>query len=150
MIDNLKKNFITFVQGIMFGFGFCIAASVLYFAFQAKTQETHEYRGDTTTATSSPTKDNQFAFRDVEEIKRNGRSYFIGRVKNNGSFPASGVSIEINLFLKNKFVDQYSSYITGDIGPGEERYFKVSCGCKEESPTEHDSYKVGVVGSYKF
>lgn len=148
MIDNLKKNFATFVQGIMFGFGFCIAAWVLYFAFQAKTQESPQYPGDTATAISTPAKDNHFAFRDVEEIKRNGRSYFIGSVKNNGSSPARGVSVEINLFLKDKFVDQYSSYVTGDIGPGEERYFKVSCGCKDEPPAEHDSYKIGVVGGY--
>jgi len=148
MIDNLKKNFATFVQGITFGFGFCIAAWVLYFAFQAKSQESFQYRSDTATAISAPEKDNHFAFRDVEEIKRNGRSYFIGSVKNNGSSPARGVSVEINLFLKNKFVDQYSSYVTGDIGPGEERYFKVSCGCKDEPPAEHDSYKIGVVGGY--
>lgn len=148
MIDNLKKNFATFVQGIMFGFGFCIAAWVLYFAFQAKTQVSPQYRGDTETAISAPAKDNHFAFRDVEEIKRNGRSYFIGRVKNNGSSPARSVSIEINLLLKDKFVDQYSSYVTGDIGPGEERYFKVSCGYKDEPPAQHDSYKIGVVGGY--
>jgi hypothetical protein len=150
MIDNLKKNFATFVQGIMFGLGFCISAWVLYFAFQTNTQGTLEHPSDTVAATSTTTKDNHFAFRDVEEIKRNGRSYFIGRVKNNSSSPASGVNIEINLFLKDKFVDQYSSYITGDIGSGEERYFKVSCGCKDEPLTEHDSYKIGVVGSYKF
>jgi hypothetical protein len=148
MIDNLKKNLGIFVQGIMFGFGFCIAAWVLYFTFQAKTQESPQYRDDTATAISTPEKDNHFVFRDVEEIKRNGRSYFIGSVKNNGSSPARGVSVEINFFLKNKFVDQYSSYITGDIGSGEERYFKVSCGCKDEPPAEHDSYKIGIVGGY--
>ena len=148
MIDNLKKNLATFVQGIMFGFGFCIAAWVIYFIFQAKTQEPPQYQGNTTTPISAPAKDNHFVFNDVEEIKRNGRSYFIGSVKSNGTSPARGVSVEINLFLKNKFVDQYSSYVTGDIGPGEERYFKVSCGCKDEPPAEHDSYKIGVVGGY--
>lgn len=148
MIDNLKHNFATFVQGIMFGFGFCIAAWVLYFTFQAKTQESPQSRGDAATAISASAKGNHFAFRDVEEIKRNGRSYFIGSVKNNATSPARGISVEINLFLKNKFVDQYSSYVTGDIGPGEERYFKVSCGCKDEPPAEHDSYKIGVVGGY--
>jgi hypothetical protein len=148
MIDNLKKNLGIFVQGVMFGFGFCIAAWVLYFAFQAKTQESPQYWGDTATAISASPKDNHFAFRDIEEITRNGRSYFIGSVKNNGSSPARGVSVEINLFLKDKFVDQYSSYVTGDIGPSEERYFKVSCGCKDEPPAEHDSYKIGIVGGY--
>jgi len=148
MFDNIKKNFATFVQGIMFGFGFCIAAWVLYFAFQAKTQESPQYRGDTATAMSAPAPGSHFGFRDVEEIKRNGRSYFIGSVRNNGSTPARSVSVEINLFLKNKFVDQYSSYVTGNIGPGEERFFKISCGCKDEPPAEHDSYKIGVVGGY--
>lgn len=140
----------------MFGFGFCFAAWILYFAFQTKPQETSpRVKNDTTTViskpateVSAPAKDSHFVFRDVHEIKRNGRSYFIGSVKNIGSSSARSVSVEINLFLKDKFVDQYSTYVTGDIAPGEERYFKISCGCKDEPPAEHDSYKIEVVGGY--
>jgi hypothetical protein len=148
MIDFLKKNLVTFAQGIMFGFGFCIAAWLLYFAFQARTHPSPRNRDDLAAAISVPQKDNHFSFHDVEEIKRNGRLYFIGSVKDHGSSPARGISVEINLFAKDKFVDQCSSYVTGDIAPGEERYFKVSCGCKDEPAAEHDSYKIAVVGGF--
>lgn len=148
MMEIIKKNLAIFSQGMLFGFGFCIAAWVLYFTFQAQLQASHASRYETSPVTSPPTQNNQFAFRDVEEVQRNGRSYFIGVVKNHGASAARGISIEINLFSKDKFVDQYSSYVTGDLGPGEERYFKVSCGCKDEPPAEHDNYKISVVGGY--
>lgn len=148
MINIIKKGLAIFAQGILFGLGFCIAAWALYFAFHPKTQAASENSYDTSIARPSPTKGNPFTFHNVEEIKKNGRSYFIGMVKNNSSTPARGISIEVNLFSKEKFVDQYSSYFTGDIGPGEERYFKVSCGCKDEQLTEHDNYKIAVVGGY--
>lgn len=148
MIDNLKKSLGTIIQGALFGIGFGISAWVLYFSFQSKWQEPPEYRGVGDNAIVASAKENSFAFRNVEEVSRNGRSYFIGSVKNNGSSAARGVNIEINLFAKEKFVDQYSSYVSGDIGPGEERYFKISCGCKEEPPAQHDSYKISVIGGY--
>ncbi|HRE16475.1 MAG TPA: FxLYD domain-containing protein [Rhodocyclaceae bacterium] len=146
MIERLKKVLETVAQGAMFGLGFGIAAWVLYFAFQTRMQEPHAYRSPVESTMSA--KENAFVFRDVREVTRNGRTYFIGSVKNNGSMPARGINIEVNLFAKDKFVDQYSSYVTGDIGPGEERYFKVACGCKDETPAQHDSYKIAVVGGY--
>jgi hypothetical protein len=48
----------------------------------------------------------------------------------------------------DKFVDQYSTYLTGAIGPGKSQYFKISCGCKDSPPAEHDSYKLEVLGGY--
>ena len=148
MLEIFKKNLATFVQGALFGLGFCLAAWVLYFAFQAKAQETPSYLSDKISTSSAKTKVNHFTFSGVEEIKKSGRPYFIGKVKNDSSSTARGVSIEVNLFNKDKFVDQYSSYVTGDLEPNEERYFKVSCGCKDEPPADHDSYKIGVVGGY--
>lgn len=148
MKEILKKNITILIQGTMFGFGFCIAAWVLYFAFQGKAQESHARQYDVPYTAPPAAESDQFTFHNIEEIKRNGRSYFIGTVKNNGSSPARGVNIEVNLFFKGKFVDQYSSYLTGNLEPNEERYFKVSCGCKDEPPAEHDEYKISVVGGY--
>jgi len=148
MINSLKKALETLGQGLLFGLGFGIAAWILYFAFQAKTQEPPPYRGAVDSITAAPTKENKFVFSNVEEVTRNGRSYFIGSVKNNGTSAVRGINIEVNLFAKNKFVDQYSTYVSAEIGPGEERYFKISCGCKDEPPAPHDSYKIAVVGGY--
>ena len=148
MNEKLRKTFESVGQGAMFGLGFGIAAWVLYFAFQSKGQEQADYRSAMDSTISVPAKENRFVFRNVEEVSRNGRLYFIGSVKNIGSSPARGVSIEVNMFAKEKFVDQYSSYVTGDIGPSEERYFKVSCGCKDDSPAEHDNFKISVVGGF--
>lgn len=59
-----------------------------------------------------------------------------------------GINIEVNLFLAGKFVDQYSTYIAGNIPPGGLRYFKVACGCKDSPPASHDSYKIQVIDGY--
>jgi hypothetical protein len=53
------------------------------------------------------------------------------------------------IFLTTKkLVDQYSTYLTGAIEPGKSQYFKISCGCKDTPPAEHDSYKLEVIGGY--
>jgi hypothetical protein len=45
-------------------------------------------------------------------------------------------------------VDQYSTYITGTLAPGKSQYFKISCGCKDTPPADHDSYKLEVLNGY--
>lgn len=85
---------------------------------------------------------------DVQEHDLDGRVYFTGTVENRGKSPARGVQIEVNLFSADKFVDQYSTYISGTMAPGVVRYFKISCGCKDSPPAQHDSFKVLVVESY--
>ena len=85
---------------------------------------------------------------DVEERKDDGRVSIIGTLKNSGTRPARGVQIEVDLFQKGKFVDQYSTYVSGSIAPGESRNFKVACGCKDTPPAEHDSFKAQVRGGF--
>lgn len=149
MLDLIKKQGVIFGSGLTFGLGFCIAAGILYFVFQVKRYEPAAPAYEAVTATApAAAKVSKFTFRNVEEVSRNGRSYFIGSVKNNGSTASRGATIEVNLFLKEKFVDQYSSYMTGELAPGEEKYFKISCGCKDETPAPHDSYKIAVIGGY--
>jgi hypothetical protein len=85
---------------------------------------------------------------DVEEQKSDKRVAVIGTLKNTGSRPARGLQIEVELFQKSKFVDQYSTYISGSVGPGETRHFKVACGCGDSPPADHDSFKVQVRGGF--
>lgn len=91
---------------------------------------------------------NELAAIDVEEQNQDGRIYFTGAIENHGKRPARGVQIEVNLFLAGKFVDQYTTYVSGVVVPGSSRYFKVSCGCKDSPPAKHDSFKVYVVEGY--
>lgn len=84
----------------------------------------------------------------VEEMQSGETTYFTGEIRNNGKAPARGVNIEANLFLGQKFVDQYSTYITGTIPAGGVRFFKISCGCKGNPPARHDSYKIDVLYGY--
>ncbi len=148
MFDLIKKHFATFVQGTMFGFGFCLAAWILFFIFQGVQHSPSDTQHETNSESVITKKESSISFHDVEEIERNNRTYFIGTVKNNGSSTKNSTSIEINLFYKGKFVDQYSTYLSGNLEPGEERYFKISCGCKNEPPAKHDSYKIRSIGDF--
>ena len=84
----------------------------------------------------------------VEKFQSGDQVYFTGEVKNNSQKAVRGVSTEANLFLGEKFVDQYSTYISGTIPAGASRLFKVSCGCKGTPPAEHDSFKLQVISGY--
>ena len=55
------------------------------------------------------------------------------------------MALQANLFKGTRYVDQYSTSVTGRIKPGELRYFKITCGCSESKPAEHDSFQVEVV-----
>lgn len=83
--------------------------------------------------------------KDVEEHVLNGATYFTGEVENKSARMARGVEVDVNLFQSGKFVDQYSTYVTGLLPAGSSRYFKISCGCKDSPPAQHDSFKVQVV-----
>jgi hypothetical protein len=84
----------------------------------------------------------------IEEVKHDGVTAIIGTATNHGKRAAHGIHIQANLFNHDKFVDQYSTYLTGAIGPGKSQYFKISCGCKDSPPAEHDSYKLEVLVGY--
>ena len=81
-------------------------------------------------------------------VKHDGTIAIIGTATNRGKKAAHGVHIQANLFNHDKFVDQYSTYLTGAIEPGKSQYFKISCGCKDSPPAERDSYKLEVLGGY--
>lgn len=84
----------------------------------------------------------------VEKFQNGDQVYFTGEIQNNSKKVARGVNVEANLFLGDRFVDQYTTYISGGIAPGASRLFKISCGCKGSPPAEHDSYKFQVIAGY--
>lgn len=84
----------------------------------------------------------------VERFQSGDQIYFTGQIKNNGKKVARGVNIEANLFRGDRFVDQYSTYISGAIPPGTSRLFKISCGCKGAPPADHDSFKINAIVGY--
>lgn len=85
---------------------------------------------------------------DVEEQKHEGATWITGTAKNVGKRTARSVEVQANLFLHGKFVDQYSTSISGKMDPGASKYFKIACGCRDSPPADHDSFKVEVVGDY--
>ena len=102
---------------------------------------------------SSPTPDairadTELVVSNIEEHSAEGKTYFTGVVENHGKKPRNSVQVEVNLFMAGKFVDQYSTYISGKVTPAEKRYFKISCGCKDAPPAPHDSYKIQVIEGY--
>jgi hypothetical protein len=84
----------------------------------------------------------------VDEEKHDGVTLIVGQATNDGNKAVRGVRIQANLFNHGKFVDQYSTFLTGTLAAGKSQYFKISCGCKDTPPAEHDSYKLDVVGGY--
>lgn len=86
---------------------------------------------------------------DAERHDIDGRIHFTGTIENTGKRLARGIQVEVNLFNGSRFVDQYTSYVSGSIPAGTSRLFKISCGCKDTPPAKHDNFKIRVVdGGY--
>jgi hypothetical protein len=84
----------------------------------------------------------------AEEVKHDGVTAIIGTATNHGKKAARSIHIQANFFNHDKFVDQYSTYLSGALEPGKSQYFKISCGCKDTPPAEHDSYKLVVLSGF--
>ncbi len=143
VLDALR----TVGRGFLLGIGFCIATgctyAIVWEVFMSKQMAAMEGVAGVAGASAK-----DLIISDVEESKHDGVTAILGSVKNTGAMPARGFQIQASLFDHGKFVDQYSTYLSGKLGPGESQYFKISCGCKDTPPAEHDSYKVAVVGGY--
>jgi hypothetical protein len=139
----------TIAHGFLQGIGFSLALGLVYSlashwtTYQASAQIES---GDIGAGPQDLAKD--IALSGIEEAKHDGITMIIGTVTNNGKKPAHGIHIQANLFNHGKFVDQYSTYLTGALAPGKPQYFKISCGCKDTPPAEHDSYKLEVLTGY--
>lgn len=109
-------------------------------------QSSHSSRESTSDGVEVSLKDLKTS--DVTEHNQEGKIYFTGSIENTGKDNARGVQIEVNLFDGERFVDQYSTVISGYVPAGGKRYFKVSCGCKDAPPAKHDAFKVAIVPWY--
>jgi hypothetical protein len=151
----------TIARGFLLGLGFSIAVACVYFVVleanfnhrqtvstdirtPASTQPSDTV--DFTRPTAATVKD--IVLSDVEETRHGGITAIIGSATNNGKVLARGITIEANLFNHGKFVDQYSTYISGGVEPGELKHFKISCGCKDSPAAPHDSFKLEVTGGF--
>lgn len=136
-------------RGFLLGLGFSIVTGLVYcFIWQYYITRAEEEMSKSFERTEIVASAKDLVLADVEEQKHDGATAIIGSVKNVGSKPARSVQLQANLFSHGKFVDQYSTYISGTIKPGESRYFKISCGCSNTPPAEHDSFKVEVVSGF--
>ena len=145
----MKNVIATIVRGFLLGLGFAVAAIGVMFVAQA--YWTNQYQSGSSAYSVDSAGEaaaKYIVLSDVEEQKSDKRVAVIGTLKNTGSRPARGIQIEVELFQKDKFVDQYSTYISGSVGPGETRHFKVACGCGDSPPADHDNFKVLVRGGY--
>lgn len=113
-----------------------------------KVTEEAETATKSTEAPVSRETDTDLVVSDVEEHLVGGNTYFTGQIANHGKGRGRHVEVQVNLFMAGKFVDQYNGYLSGSIASGDQRYFKISCGCKDSPPAPHDSYKIRVIDTY--
>jgi hypothetical protein len=136
-------------RGFLLGVGFSIALGIAVFVGQQVSSHQVAERTETMQAElGGKDLEKNIALSGVEEVKHDGTTAIVGTATNHGKKTARGIHIQANLFNHDKFVDQYSTYLTGAIEPGKSQYFKISCGCKDMPPAEHDSYKLEVLGGY--
>ena len=145
--QQLLKPLVLIFQGLAFGIGFGLSTWFIYHISQKlDNQESSINAYDSSAIDKSSDRKGSLIVSDVEEHTNTDKTYFTGVLKNTGKGDVSAPNVEVNLFLNGKFVDQYSTYITGKIASGEQRYFKVGCTCKDSLPAKHDSFKVYIIG----
>ena len=145
VVDLLK-------YGFFFGLGLSVAAWSAYgLAWALWPKDCCSSRKSATefpAGTISESATNTPEISDVEEHKVGAQLYFTGVVKNSGAKPINSSQIEVNLFKSGKFVDQYSNYVLGAIAPGESRYFKVGCDCRESPHADYDTFRARAIVTY--
>jgi len=136
-------------QGFLFGLGFTVAVLLVVLVGQSMfmkamtpTIDPASFLPDTKSITD------KIVVSGVEKMKTGGQTYFVGLLTNKSERAARGLHVEVNLFNKDKFVDQYSTYLTGSLAAGESQHFKINCGCKDNPPAEHTSYKIRVTSGF--
>lgn len=136
-------------RGFLLGVGFSVALGVaVLIGRQVSSHQVAEQSETVQAELSGEDLQKDIAITGAEEVKHDGVTAIIGTATNHGKKVARGIHIQANLFNHGKFVDQFSTYLTGAIQPGKSQYFKISCGCKDTPPAEHDTYKLEVLGGY--
>jgi hypothetical protein len=135
-------------HGFLFGIGLCIALAGAYYISQSSTKARSALTEDGGYEVSKLNAANEIVLSDVKEQKNDGLVSIIGKITNSGKKRESSLHLQVNFFNHGAFVDQYSTYLAGALEPGTSQYFKISCGCKDTPPAEHDSYKVEIIRGY--
>ena len=136
-------------RGFLLGLGFSFALGIaVIIGSRVSSQRAAEKMAVMQEDADGKDFEKDIALSGVEEVKHDGVTAIIGTATNQGKRAAHGIHIQANLFNHDKFVDQYSTYLTGAVGPGKSQYFKISCGCKDTPPAEHDSFRLEVLGGY--
>lgn len=132
------------IWGMLFGAGFCLVFH-LYQKMQATILVDEAiFEASRYAATGNPNlliKDGDYSLSDLEEISENGETWIVGKFTNRSLFRMLGIRLQANYFLHGKFVDQASTQIE-TLPAGKSVLFKISCGCKNNGPATHDSFKV--------
>jgi hypothetical protein len=152
-VDRPSMKIVDLIKyGFFFGLGLTVAAWAAYGAVYLAWPKQSCSSGTSATDSTDRSASKQAAIApevaEVEEHKAGAQLYFTGVVKNSGTKQISSPHVEVNLFKGGKFVDQYSSYMSGPLEAGESRYFKVACDCKDLPHADYDSYKVRVVSGF--
>lgn len=142
----MRDALATIARGFLLGVGFSIAAGAGLYLFERYTMSQFEESGLGSIDEEAARED--IVLSDHKELRDGDRAWIVGTLKNTGKEAARGLQIEADLYLKDEFVDQYSTYVSGSVAPGESRHFKIACGCKDSPAPEHDSYKLHVRGGY--
>jgi len=141
----------TIGRGFLLGLGFSLAIGGSYvLIWQSVIAESEKQMDIVMSMASHADKESLKAltFSNVAELKHDGVTSIVGSVRNSGKDPVLGVTIQAQMFNKGKFVDKYSTSLSGSLAPGDSQYFKISCSCDGVPPAEHDSFKVIAVSSY--
>src|SRR5580698_8157504 len=118
-------------RGFLLGVGFSIALGIaVIVGQQVSSHQAAEKMEVMQEDLGGKDLEKDIALTGVQEVKHDGVTAIIGTATNNGKKAARGIHIQANLFNHDKFVDQYSTYLTGAIAPGKSQYFKISSGCK--------------------
>lgn len=133
-------------RGFLLGVGFSVAFGIFAFAVEHWSNQRAQDSYQESLTKRNLAKD--IALVNAEEVKRDGTTVILGTATNNGKTAVRNFYIQANLFNHGRFVDQYSTFITGSLEPGKSQYFKIACGCKDTTPPEHDSFKLEVLGGY--
>jgi len=141
-----RRALAIFGRGILLGLGFGISVGAIMYV--AQMLMARSIGTSSTVAVRLEANLNDLALSNLEEHKDGSRDWIVGSVTNGGKEPVRGVQIEADLFKGGKFVDQYSTHISGTLKPGESRNFKITCGCRDDAPADHDSFKVKVTSLY--
>jgi hypothetical protein len=133
MNQNIKKIWNGFLTGMGFSVAFVTAIyAVDYF-------DTEKVFG----------KDSGLEVINLKEKENDYGIDLIGKVKNNGEETWNYVKVGVNFFDETgEFVDSFEKLVDGTLPPGEEVYFKVSCGWENKPIDSYKEYKVFVTNAY--